>query len=94
MIRPLAGYVLIQPSVAETTTSSGIYVPETSQEKPARGRVAAIGSEIIDEEDNDISCPVKVGEEVVYIKWSTNDIKLDGTDYKLVKFTDLMGVIE
>ena len=82
-IRPLSGYLIVQPSEAETQTSSGIYLPESAQEKPAQGMVIACGDEM-----------VKVGDKVIYKKWGGDEIKFGGKELKLVKFDDLMAILE
>ena len=93
-IKPLMGYVLVQPSDADTKTASGIILPESAQEKPAQGMVVACGDEMVLENGKSIKCPVKVGEKVVYKKWGGDEIKVDGKELKLVKFDDLMAILE
>lgn len=93
-IKPLMGYVLVEPSAAETKTASGLYLPDSAQEKPAQGVVVAIGDVIILESGKVIGAPVNVGDKVIYKKWGGDEIKLNGIEYKLVKFDDLMAVIE
>ncbi len=92
-LRPLMGYVLVEPSLAETKTTSGLYLPESAQEKPAQGTVVAVGDTLY-EAGREILAPVKVGDKVVYKKWGGDEIKVGGVEYKLVKFDDLMGVLE
>lgn len=93
-IKPLMGYVLVQPSEAETKTLSGIILPESAQEKPAQGTVIACGDDMVMENGKAVNCPVKVGNKVVYKKWGGDEIKVDGIEYKLVKFDDLMAILE
>lgn len=93
-LRPLMGYVLVEPSSADTTTASGIYLPESAQEKPAQGVVVAVGDDLILENGKVMPAPVKVGDKVVFKKWGGDEIKIAGVEYKLVKFDDLMGVLE
>src|SRR3990172_5275097 len=93
-IKPLMGYVLVQPYDEETKTASGIYLPEGAQEKPAQGTVIACGDEMVMENGKAVKCPVKVGEKVVYKKWGGDEIKVDGKELKLVKFDDLMAILE
>lgn len=93
-IKPLMGYVLVEPSVSETQTASGLYLPETAQEKPAQGTVVAIGDDFVLENGKIIGSPVRVGDKVIYKKWGGDEIKLNGVEYKLVKFDDLMGILE
>ncbi len=92
-LRPLMGYCLIEPSEAETKTASGIILPESAQEKPAQGKVIAVGEDLILENGKVMVAPVKVGDNVVYKKWGGDEIKLNGIEYKLVKFDDLMAIL-
>ena len=93
-IKPLIGYVLIEPSEAQTKTSSGIILPESAQEKPAQGIVIAVGEDMVLEGGKVLRCPVNVGDKVVYKKWGGDEIKVDGKELKLVKFDDLMAILE
>ena len=93
-VKPLMGYVLVEPSEADTKTSSGIYLPESAQEKPAQGKVVACGDEMVMENGKTVKCPVKMGDKVVYKKWGGDEIKIDGKELKLVKFDDLMAILE
>ena len=88
------GYVLVEPSEAETKTLSGIILPESAQEKPAQGTVIACGDEQVLENGKSVKCPVKNGDKVVYKKWGGDEIKVDGKELKLVKFDDLMAILE
>jgi chaperonin GroES len=93
-IKPLMGYLLVEPMGAETQTASGIYLPETVQEKPAQGTVVAVGEDIYLPDGKVFSSPVQVGEKVVFKKWGGDEIKVSGIEYKLVKFEDLMAILE
>lgn len=93
-IRPLMGYVLVEPQEAETVTASGIVLPESAQEKPAQGKVIAVGDDLIFENGKVMKAPVKVGDKVVYKKWGGDEIKVSGRELKLVKFDDLMAILE
>lgn len=93
-IKPLMGYVVVEPSAAETKTASGLYLPESAQEKPAQGTVVAVADALVLESGREIGAPVKVGDKVIYKKWGGDEIKLNGVEYKLVKFDDLMAVLE
>ena len=92
MLKPLAGYVLIEPAPKETKTASGIVLPDTADEKPQEGKVQAVGDDLI-EESKTIKCPVKVGDKVVYKKWGGNEVKVEGKELLLIKFEDLMAVV-
>ena len=92
MIKPLAGYVLIEPAPKETKTASGILLPDTADEKPQEGKVIACGDDT-QEEGKTIKCPVKVGDKVVYKKWGGNELKVEGKELLLIKFDDLMAIV-
>ena len=92
MIKPLAGYVLIEPAPKETKTASGILLPDSSEEKPQEGKVIACGAPLY-EEGKEITCPVKVGDKVVYKKWGGNELKVEGKELLLIKFDDLMAIV-
>lgn len=93
-IRPLMGYVLVEPSSAETKTSSGIILPESVQEKPAMGTVLSVGADLILDGGKVLVCPVNVGDKVYYKKWGGDEIKINGKELKLVKFDDLIAIVE
>jgi len=93
-LKPLMGYVLVEPSAAQTRTASGLYLPDSAQEKPAQGTVIAIGDDVVLESGKTMKAPVKVGDKVIYKKWGGDEIKLNGIEYKLVKFDDLMAILE
>lgn len=87
-IRPMPGYILIEPAEAESTTTSGIILPETAWERPIQGKVLSVGA------DTEIKCPVEVGDVVIYKKWGGDELKVGDEEYKVVKFEDLMAVME
>jgi chaperonin GroES len=92
-LKPLMGYLLVEPVAAETTTASGIVLPETAQEKPAQGVVLCVGDDMFTEDGRQLKAPVKVGDKVVYKKWGGDEIKVGGVEYKLVRFDDLMAIV-
>lgn len=87
------GYVLVEPGEAETKTASGIILPESAQEKPAQGIILSTGEPIFIQ-GKEILPPVKKGDTVIYKKWGADDIKVGGKEYKLVKFEDLIAILE
>lgn len=84
-IQPLADYVLVQQEEPETKTASGLYVMEKSQEKPKIATVIAVGTD---------AKAVKKGDRVIFKGYSTNEVKLDGVDYMLIKEEDLLGTVK
>lgn len=93
-IKPLMGYVLVEPEEAASKTLSGIYLPESAQEKPAQGIVISYGDDMVLENGKTVKCPVQVGDKVIYKKWGGDEIKVEGKELKLVKFDDLMAILE
>lgn len=92
-LKPLMGYVLIEPTSAQTQTVSGLYLPESAQEKQAQGTVVAIGEDMVLENGKILKSQVKVGDVVFYKKWGGDEIKVGGTELKIVKFDDLMAIL-
>lgn len=93
-VKPLSGYVLIRPQEAMTKTASGIYLPENAQEKKAVGEVLAVGEALSLPGGQYITAPVKVGDKVYYKKWGGDEIDVAGEELKLVKFEDLIAILE
>jgi chaperonin GroES len=92
--RPLQDRVLIRRIKAEDRTAGGILIPDTAQEKPAEGEVVAAGPGARAEDGTIHPLDVRVGDRVLFAKWSGTEIKLDGEDLMIMKEADLMGVIE
>lgn len=95
-LAPLANYILIEPIDKEDqVTSSGLVLPEKAKEKPAKGRVIAIGIYMKNENFNLVKYQsINIGDIVVFHRWSGQDIREGEKEYKLVEFKDLMGVYE
>ena len=87
-IKPLADRVLVEPAAAETTTASGIIIPDTAKEKPQKGTVVAIGTGKKDE-----PLTVKVGDTVLYGKYSGTELKFEGKDYLMMRESDILAII-
>lgn len=87
-IKPLSDRVLVEPVAAETQTASGIYIPETAKEKPQKGKVVAVGAG-----NQDHKMTVKVGDTVLYGKYSGTDLKLEGTDYLMMREDDILAIV-
>ena len=92
MIRPLQDRVLVQRVEAEEKTASGIIIPDTAKEKPQEGKVVAIGSGAKTEDGKIIPMDVKVGDLVLFGKWSGTEVKIDGKEYSIMKESDIMGI--
>ena len=87
-IKPLADRVLVEPAQAESTTASGIIIPDTAQEKPQKGTVVAVG-----DGTKDHQMSVKIGDQVLYGKYSGTELKFEGTDYLMMRESDLLAII-
>ena len=91
--KPLHDRLLLKPTVAETKTKSGIIIPDTAQEKPMQGEVIAVGKGKRLEDGRLLPLDVKVGDKVIYGKWSGTEVKLDGADHVILKEEDLFGIL-
>ena len=91
-IKPLADRVIIKQAGAETKTASGIIIPDTAQEKPQEGKVVAVGGGAKTEDGKKIPMDVKVGDKVLFGKWSGTEVKIDGKEYSIMKESDIMGI--
>ena len=92
--RPLHDRVLVERVESDTKTKGGIIIPDTAQEKPMQGEVIAVGPGGRDENGKLIPIDVKVGETILFGKWSGTEVKIDGVEYLIMKESDIMGVIE
>lgn len=88
-VKPLGSRVLITLEEAKNKTTSGIYLPQSAQEKTQLGEVVAVG-----EGTKDVKIEVKVGQKVMYDKYSGTSFSDDGKDYLLVKYEDILAIIE
>ena len=86
--KPLADRVLVEPASAEEKTASGIIIPDTAKEKPQKGKIIAIGN---GRKENKIT--VKVGDQVLYGKYSGTELNINGVDYLIMKESDIFGTV-
>ena len=91
--RPLHDRVLVEREESEEKTAGGIIIPDTAKEKPMQGKIIAVGSGARDEQGKVTPLDVKKGDTVLFGKWSGTEIKLDGTDYLIMKESDIMGIV-
>jgi chaperonin GroES len=91
--KPLHDRLLLKPLAAETKTKAGIIIPDTAQEKPMQGEVVAVGKGKRLEDGRLEPLGVKVGDKVIYGKWSGTEVKLDGVEHVILKEEDLFGVV-
>lgn len=93
-VKPLEDRILIKPAEAETKTASGIYLPETSKEKPVRGKVVSAGPGKLLENGKRAQLSVKVGDTVVFGKYAGTEVEIKGDKHLIMRETELLGVIE
>lgn len=86
--KPLADRVLVEPAAAEEKTTSGIIIPDTAKEKPQKGKIIAVGNGT---KENKIT--VKVGDQVLYGKYSGTELNINGIDYLIMKESDIFGTV-
>ena len=91
--KPLHDRLLVKPMTAETKTKAGIIIPDTAQEKPMQGEVVAVGKGRRLEDGRLQALDVKVGDKVLYGKWSGTEVKIGGEDLVILKEEDLFGVL-
>ena len=87
-VKPLSDRVLVLPNPAEEKTAGGLIIPDTAKEKPLAGKVVAVGPGT-----SEIKMEVRVGDEVLYGKYAGTEIRIDGTDYLIMKQQDILAII-
>lgn len=92
-IKPLFDNVLIRPLEEETTTASGIVLPDSAKEKPQTGEVMAIGDGSTVSDGKRVPMVVKVGDKVLYKKWGGNEIKIDREEWMIIEQKDIMAIV-
>jgi chaperonin GroES len=92
--RPLHDRVLVRRIDADEKTAGGIIIPDTAKEKPQRGEIIAVGAGTRTEDGKLTPLDVKVGDEVLFGKWSGTEVKIDGEDLLIMKESDILGVVE
>ena len=92
--RPLHDRVVVRRIEAEEKTKGGIIIPDTAKEKPMQGEVIAVGPGARDEKGEIQKLDVKVGDRIIFGKWSGTEVKIDDEEYLIMKESDIMGVIE
>jgi len=92
-ITPLADRVVVRPKAREEKTAAGIFLPDTAKEKPQEGTVVAVGPGRLDEKGNRIPLEVKVGDTVLFAKYAGTEVKLDDTEYLILRESDILAVL-
>ena len=93
-IKPLEDRILVQQGEGETTTASGIVIPDTAKEKPQEGTVLAVGPGRVDDNGNRIPLDVQVGDVVLYSKYGGTEVKYAGEEYLVLSARDVLAIIE
>ena len=91
--RPLHDRVVVKRIEAEEKTAGGIIIPDTAKEKPQQGEVVAVGPGARDEAGKLVPIDLQIGDRVLFGKWSGSEVKIDGTEYLIMKENDIMGVL-
>ena len=93
-IKPLEDRVVVQANEAETTTASGLVIPDTAKEKPQEGTVIAVGPGRVDDNGNRVPLDVSAGDVVIYSKYGGTEVKYGGEEYLVLSARDLLAVVE
>ena len=93
-LKPLGGRVIVEPIEQEEITAGGIILPETAKEKPQEGKILASGPGERDEAGNRIAMEVKIGDKVLYAKYSGTEVKVEGKKLLILRESDILAVVE
>lgn len=93
-IRPLHDRILVKRVEEETKTKGGIIIPDTAKEKPAEGKVAAVGNGRLGDDGKRIALEVKVGDRVLFSKYGGTEVKVEGEEYLIMREDDILGIVE
>jgi chaperonin GroES len=91
-VRPLHDRILVRRMAEEEKTSGGIIIPDTAKEKPQRGEVVATGKGRVTEDGKTLPLEVKIGDKILFSKYSGTELKLDGSEYLMMREEDILGV--
>ena len=93
-IRPLNDRILVQRLEQEEKTAGGIIIPDSAKEKPAEGKIVAVGNGKLNDQGERVALEVKEGDRVLFSKYGGTDVKLDGEDFLIMREDDILGVVE
>ena len=93
-IKPLEDRIVVKTLEAETTTASGLVIPDSAKEKPQEGEVQAVGPGRVDDNGNRIPLDVAVGDKVIYSKYGGTEVKYDGEEYLILSARDVLAIVE
>ena len=92
-LRPLQDRILVQRVQEETTTKGGIIIPDTAKEKPAEGKVIAVGNGKLGDDGKRIPLEIKAGDKILFGKYSGTEVKIEGEEFLIMREDDVLGVI-
>lgn len=92
-LKPLADRVVVRPLEAEEKTAGGLYIPDTAKEKPQQGEVIAVGPGKTGDDGKNIPMEVKVGDKILYGKYSGTEVRIDGEDYLIMRESDIFAIL-
>lgn len=93
-LRPLQDRILVQRVEEETTTKGGIIIPDTAKEKPAEGKVIAVGNGKVGDDGKRIALEIKKGDRILFGKYAGTEVKIEGEEYLIMREDDVLGVID
>ena len=94
MIKPLGDRIVIKVIEDTEQTSGGIFIPDSAKEKPQKGEDVAVGEGKLNDKNERQPMDVKVGDKILYAKYAGTDVKVDGTEYKILSINDALAIIE
>ena len=92
-LQPAPGYLLGEPAKQDKKTDSGIYLPDSHEDKPQYGKVLAVGDDLVSDSGKVVKAPAKKGDRVVYKKWGGNEVEIDRVEYQFLKFDDILALV-
>lgn len=92
-LKPLADRVVVRPLEAEEKTAGGLFIPDTAKEKPQQGEVMAVGPGKIADDGTKIAMEVKVGDRILYGKYSGTEVRIDNDDYLIMRESDIFAIL-
>jgi chaperonin GroES len=93
-LKPLQDRILVQRVEEETTTKGGIIIPDTAKEKPAEGKVVAVGNGKVGDDGKRVPLEIKKGDRILFGKYSGTEVKIEGEEYLIMREDDVLGIIE
>jgi chaperonin GroES len=93
-IKPLGDRLVVKAVSGETTTKSGLFLPDTAKEKPQEGEVLAVGPGKVLDSGKRVASEIQIGQHVLFAKYAGTEVKLDGEDYLILRENDIMGIVE